>query len=195
MTMDDFHYAEADIPADRCARSGRQVEDGPVSGASAASLVSIPIRRAPAAEELEEPDPAPAPGPAQPEDLIGYWEGARGERRFPAPADLDETVLAKYATQCFLMRCLPGGQFQQVDRVLRSRMFDFDWFDDNAAMILEWLHNLGNHAVRLGIPIEEGESFPIRGGTVRCVGTVLPLSQEGHAIDRLLCCLSTEAAG
>ncbi len=205
----------------RAARSetARERETRAVA-AAAASLLDVPIRRRPADGEWAgtpgDPPAPPAAGqasatPASPatpatptppapqpvrspsEDLIAYWEGLKDDRRYPSPDSVDEKAIGEIAAQAFLMRCQPDGQFHEVERVVCARMFEFDWFDDNAGMILEWLHNLGNEAVRLGIPIVETDTFPSRAGPVRCTGTILPFSVDGRVVDRLLCCLHSEA--
>lgn len=170
----------------------------------AASLLSVPIRRA----KVATPKASAAPHTSR--DLVEYWDQLRGDRRFPSPSDVHGPAAIAAAPPGQLMICSVAGRLILVDRILSAssnaatslraagtyagKGRDPLGLDPNLTTVLDWLQQLGRKAARAGRPVEETEVFPLDEYDLIYRGLVLPLSRDQRNVDQLLCHLRTERA-
>jgi hypothetical protein len=195
-------------------------EDGPDANDPAApvgSLTSLRIRRrAPATQKNALPDAAPAAargqpeaagpaapdvaaiaqaGPRRPQDIVAYWRGLRGARRFPRTGDLDFGRIAADWPSTILLRCRSGSRALEPERVFsgagdeRPGLASLSRRNqvDLSPMMLQWLVGLAGEVVREGRPMDDVETFPSSRKSVEYRAVALPLSDDDAAIDHVLC--------
>ncbi len=159
----------------------------------AASLLSVPIRRAKATVTA-------SPAPRNARDLTEYWRQLRGSKRFPSPSDLHAPAAIAAAPPGQLMTCTIAGRLILVDKILATGPSavgaDQDILGQGPHMttVLDWLQQLGRKAARLGHPVEATEMFNVNDNVLIYRGVVLPLSRDQRNVDQLLCHLQTEPA-
>ncbi len=172
--------------------------------APAASLLSMKIQRGtpapvewepPALAAAPEPEPPPPPEvPAQrPTDITAYWRQLKNGRPFPSWSDLDSKLIADCWPNSMLLSC--GGETQRLTldslftQALRVENADGDRDEgiDFTPMLTEWVLSLGREAQRLGKPMQDTDALPSVSGEASYRVTALPLSDDQHRIDHVLC--------
>ena len=159
----------------------------------AASLLSVPIRRAKA-----QATASPAPRTAR--DLTEYWQQLRGRKRFPSPAELHASAAIAAAPPGQLMTCSVAGRLILVDKILATAPSvsgaeqDLLGRGPHMTTVLDWLQQLGRKSARLGQPDEAIETFNVNSSVLIYRGVVLPFSRDQRNVDQLLCHLQTERA-
>ena len=196
--------------------------DGP---APAASLTSIRLTRRRARTKAQssfpsprpevrtetrdrEPDVAPAVPPAappaaplepagshRPSSIVDYWSRLRGERPYPAPAELDAGLIAASWPNAMLLRRHDGETGLRAAALYKPEAGPAnpanpsDHTLDLSPMVVEWILSLGEQALRGAQPIAEKESFERPRGSICYAGCAFPLSEDGAEVDHVLCYL------
>jgi hypothetical protein len=180
----------------------------------AASLTTVPVRRARPAPAAAVPGaapsaPAPSPTPtapgyagpppmarsiaapvgADPAALIAWWQRLKGVGIYPSPADLDQAAIRATWPEAVLLDYDPAKQ--AIARA--SRLGGTDLAIEYTPMVTEWLLELGRRAARGGAPLHETRDFPVTRGRTAYDLVALPLSADRRAADRVLCRLGRRA--
>ena len=179
--------------------------------APAASLLSMKIQRGtPTPVEWDpaelaaapEPEPEPPPPPQQPEvapqrptDISAYWRQLKNGRPFPSWSDLDSKLIADCWPNSMLLSCGAETQRLTLDSVFTQALrVENHGADANRAdgvdftpMLTEWVLSLGREAQRLGKPMQDTDALPSVSGEVSYRVTALPLSDDQHRVDHVLC--------
>lgn len=212
--------AEEDRPVDaNPALRRREVES---QAAQVAAPPTPSIDRSPAPEPAPPPAPAPAPAPsidrsppaetpqadapaepAKREDIVTYWSGLRGGRRYPATSDLNDDRVAAVWPNSILVRCragsralepekiysAKGGERHQATSFLGSKNLNL------SPLMLQWLLSLAAEVVREGRPMSDEDMFPSLTGSIPYQAVALPFSQDQSFIDHVLCHFSPGTGG
>ena len=138
--------------------------------------------------------PAPA-GSQRPSSIVDYWSRLRGERPYPAPAELDAGLIAASWPNAMLLRRLDGETGLRAAALYKPEAEPAnpanhsDHTLDLSPMVVEWILSLGERALRGAQPIAEKESFERPRGSICYAGCALPLSEDGAEVDHVLCYL------
>lgn len=126
--------------------------------------------------------------------LLSYWQRARGEREFPALADIrisEITELWHYTFTIALGRTQADHRFQYFGPRLATS-FKNDYTGETVVAAMEdnlYLYNtIGFYAdavVRRG-PVSESDQFMLDGQEVRHRSLIVPLATDGETIDYLM---------
>ncbi len=202
----------------RAASGGGQPRREP-RPAAVGSLMSVQIRRSraprkqapcgPAPREPAKQAVEPAARPTQPatghneprrrEEISAYWSRLRGNRPYPAVADLDPELIAADWPNSILFRCRAGSGALMPDMSFLPRQNgdpggpgapgadDGDGKIQLSPMMLQWLVSLAEDAVRNQRPVEDLESFPSARRAIGYRAVALPLSDDHSEIDHVLC--------
>jgi hypothetical protein len=122
------------------------------------------------------------------EEIIDYWLGLRGTRRFPARSDLDLLRIAAEWPDCLLLSCGSGAgvvTLAQATRIGR-READPERGVEFTPMVTDWILSLAREVVRSGDVVRDVEDFPGQTGTVRYRVTLLPLAERETVVDHVL---------
>lgn len=128
-------------------------------------------------------------------DLLDYWERLRGRRPMPARADLDPTEIPHLLPHLLLTDAEPDGGFRyrlvgtEVERSFGTRMtgkrLDELMFDG----YLAYMTGLYRRVVEERRPLFSGSRYGSADGDESLLYTdrlMLPLSSDGHAVDKVL---------
>ena len=183
---------------DEAARVG---DEGP---APAASLTSLRLTRRRAGAKAGPGAPAKTPGPAgnktaagkadakKPGTIVDYWSRLRGQRPYPAPAELDPELITKTWPNAVLLRRHEGESGLRAAALYKPDgdfPGHYDRTLDMSPMIVEWILSLAERTVSSGHPIAEKETFERPCGSVRYAACALPLSETQSKVDHVLCYL------
>ena len=166
------------------------------------------------------PSPAPSPGPALPtaeepvtpgpeagppaarekRDIVAYWAQLRGARRYPRSGDLDAATLGDHWPNSILMRCRPGSQALEPEKVFMTGESTASSLTglrggsrvNLSPMMLQWLLGLAGEVVREGRPMNDVETFPSVNRVVHYRAVALPFSDSEREVDHVLCHVGPE---
>ncbi len=176
--------------------------------APAASLLSMKIQRGtpppvesdPAAlAAAPEPDPDPPPPPQVPPqrhtNITAYWRQLKNGRPFPSWSDLDSKLIAVCWPNSMLLSCGAETRRLTLDSLFTQALrVEHHGADANRAegvdftpMLTEWVLSLGREAQRIGKPMQDTDALPSVSGEASYRVTALPLSDDQHRIDHVLC--------
>ena len=158
------------------------------------------IDRSPPAEpqQAEPPDE-----PARYEDIVTYWSGLRGGRRYPATSDLDDNRIAAIWPNSILIRRRAGSRAMEPEKIYSAKGGDRHqaagfYGSKNlnlSPLMLQWLLSLAAEVVREGRPMSDEEMFPSLTGSIPYQAVALPFSQDQSSIDHVLCHFRPGAGG
>ncbi|MHA1600643.1 MAG: PAS domain-containing protein, partial [Alphaproteobacteria bacterium] len=126
--------------------------------------------------------------------LYGYWESKRGDRAIPARGDIDPLEIPELLPLILLIDVLQTGEYQY--RLMGTEIVNN--FGNNVTGLtftealpdgpyLEYITGLVRDVVSTGRPLYSEGAFMAKGRANRQVRRlVLPLSDDGHTIDKLL---------
>ncbi len=129
-------------------------------------------------------------------EIIAYWTRLRGNRPYPAVADLDAELIATDWPNSILFRCRSGSGALMPDMSFLPRQDGGNGgpgrkADDGkiplSPMMLQWLVSMAEDAVRNKRPVEDLESFPSARRAIGYRAVALPLSDDRSEIDHVLC--------
>lgn len=142
--------------------------------------------------------PAEPAGSHRPGSIVDYWSRLRGERPYPAPAELDPGLIAASWPNAMLLRRHDGETGLRAAALykpeanpanLANPANPSDHTLDLSPMVVEWILSLGEQALRGAQPIAEKESFERPRGSICYAACALPLSENGAEVDHVLCYL------
>ena len=125
--------------------------------------------------------------------LLAYWDDLRGARDYPRVDDLDVEAIGDDWAHCFLLKLAAGPIGES--RVLHvGAGLQGDLPDASPATLAEvpetaLLHHAAGFAVRTlekGVPVSLGGEAALVDGNALYRSVLLPLSNDGLAIDHLL---------
>ena len=131
-------------------------------------------------------------GARRPGNIVDYWSRLRGERPFPAPAELDPGLIAAAWPNALLLRRHDGETGLRAAAVYRPPAGPGKAGDhtlDFSPMVVEWILSLGEQALGSGQPAAEKESFERPRGAICYAACALPLGDGGGEPDHVLCYL------
>lgn len=163
---------------------------------------NIPPAKTPGPLEVRSthgsPDGSPdgsANGAAGPLDILAFWKGLRGERRFPSWTDLrfercavnwPNSLLLRFPTDPDLTPPLIEASFSDAMRAAALRAGKRTRID-HTPVLTEWLIALSHEAARAGRPISDEQLLPSWRGPARYRAVALPFSEDQAEIDHVLC--------
>lgn len=157
----------------------------------AASLTSVKIRRA----QIRSNDVAAY----KCADIFQYWTWLRAGRRFPSRGDLDPGVIGHYWPGTMLLRIDPDNGLVNVEAAYSGQGLADQMVDGGngsgsgqgrqafGSEVTEWILSLAQEVGREQRPLEDTEDFPTLIGSLRYRVVVLPLSDDGNSVERMLC--------
>ena len=125
--------------------------------------------------------------------LLAYWDDLRGERDYPRADDVDAAVIGDDWAQCFLLRLdggpVGGGRLLHVGTGFLGARADGPpaTLDEVPGHCL--LYHAAGFAARTlekGVPVSLGGEAVLADGRTLFRSVLLPLSNDGKAIDHLL---------
>lgn len=121
------------------------------------------------------------------EDIVGYWSRLRGNRRFPAKADLDLSRIVAEWPSSLMVRCRKGSRVLEPERRFGPTPGGNDE-PDLSQMLLQWVLGLAREAVSEERPMQDLEVFDTRAGNAQFRAVALPFGEdEQRGIDHILC--------
>jgi hypothetical protein len=164
--------------------------DAAQKDSGAASLTSVKIRRA----QIRSNDVAAY----KCADIFQYWTWLRAGRRFPSRGDLDPGVIGHYWPGTMLLRIDPGSGLVNVEAAYSGQGLADQAADGGnggggqgrqafGSEVTEWILSLAQEVGREQRPLEDTEDFPTLIGSLRYRVVVLPLSDDGNSVERMLC--------
>lgn len=126
--------------------------------------------------------------------LLAQWDGLRGDRPFPGIRDLEPEALGDGWDSCFVLTLAqPRAEstFQHLGRALRSpgmagAQAGLRVADVPPATLLAQVLDCLPALLDKRVPVSLGGERRLHDGPVLCRSVVLPLSDDGTAIDHVL---------
>ncbi len=154
-----------------------------------------PTEPAIAPEPEPPPSPRPQAPPQKPSDITAYWRQLKNGRPFPSWSDLDSKLIAESWPNSMLLSCGAETRRLTLDSLFTQALrVENHGADANRAegvdftpMLTEWVLSLGREAQRLGKPMQDTDALPSVSGEVSYRVTALPLSDDQHRVDHVLC--------
>ncbi|MGF1610274.1 MAG: hypothetical protein ACFCUQ_12815 [Kiloniellales bacterium] len=162
------------------------------SAAQAAPKETTPEPAARAeSHQSAEVDPAETSGG----DIVAFWKGLRGERRFPSWTDLRFERCALHWPNSLLLRfpADDGSALPRIEASFSEAMRAAPLRDagrsriDHTPLMTDWLIALSQEAARAGRPISDEQVLPSWRGPTRYRAVALPFSEDQAEIDHVLC--------
>ena len=135
--------------------------------------------------------------------VFRYWNRRRGERVMPSPSDIDFLELRPWLAGILVIEVAGGEGRELIYRIVGERAVRLRGYDPTgmtvakAAFGRSVAHVLANYTVVIDLRIpfygwyedEVGEGRRVGSGTL-----LLPLSSDGHKVDRVLVYIEDAAA-
>jgi len=145
------------------------------------SAASVAAASPPSPPPVAEPSPeAAVEPPPRPEEIVVYWERLRRGRPLPPLVDLDRALVAKAWPDSLIV------VFDQEALPRISRLGATNGDIEYTPMVTDWILTQARHAARRATKLDELQSFPMAGESVRYRLFLLPFGQ-GESVLCHLC--------